>query len=113
MGANDDGQFTVPWQPVRRHQGLPAFVVNRGGEYGFMPGLRALRWPPTSTPNNNPVPNTRRFPMADHFSGPRALSDPAADITDFYVFPSPERPGQLTLVLDVFPTAAPTALFSE
>ena len=24
--------------------GLPAFVVNRGGEYCFMPGLSALRW---------------------------------------------------------------------
>ena len=24
--------------------GLPDFVVNRGGEYCFMPGLRALRW---------------------------------------------------------------------
>jgi deferrochelatase/peroxidase EfeB len=45
IGGNDDGQFTVPRQPIRRRlQGLPAFVVNRGGEYGFMPGLRALRW---------------------------------------------------------------------
>jgi hypothetical protein len=25
-------------------QGLPAFVVNRGGEYCFMPSLSALRW---------------------------------------------------------------------
>jgi hypothetical protein len=23
---------------------LPQFVTNRGGEYFFMPGLRALRW---------------------------------------------------------------------
>jgi Dyp-type peroxidase family len=45
VGGNDDGQFTVPRQPIRRRlQGLPAFVVNRGGGYGFMPGLRALRW---------------------------------------------------------------------
>lgn len=51
--------------------------------------------------------------MADHFSGPRAISDPASDITDVYAFPSPERPGQLVLVLDVFPAAAPTALFSD
>jgi Dyp-type peroxidase family len=45
-GANDgSGQFTVPQQPIRRRmQGLPAFVINRGGEYCFMPGLRALRW---------------------------------------------------------------------
>jgi len=51
--------------------------------------------------------------MADHFSGPRALADPASDITDVFAFPSPERPGHLVLVLDVFPIAAPTALFSD
>ena len=51
--------------------------------------------------------------MADHFSGPRALADPASDVTDVFTFPSPERPGHLVLVLDVFPSAAPTALFSD
>jgi hypothetical protein len=51
--------------------------------------------------------------MADHFSGPRALADPASDITDVYAFPSPERLGHLVLVLNVFPIAAPTALFSD
>ena len=46
IGPNDgSGQFTVPQQPIRRRmQGLPAFVVNRGGEYCFMPSLSALRW---------------------------------------------------------------------
>lgn len=39
------GSFTVPQRPIRRRlQGLPQFVVTRGGEYCFMPGLRALRW---------------------------------------------------------------------
>jgi hypothetical protein len=51
--------------------------------------------------------------MADHFSGPRALADPASDITDVYAFPSPERPGHLVLVLGVFPAATATALFSD
>jgi hypothetical protein len=51
--------------------------------------------------------------MADHFSGPRALADPASDIADVYAFPSPERPGDLVLVLDVFPAAPATALFSD
>jgi len=38
-------QFTIPRQPLRRRiNGLPQFVVLRGGEYGFMPGIRALRW---------------------------------------------------------------------
>ena len=51
--------------------------------------------------------------MADHFSGPRSISDPASDIADVYAFPSPERPGNLVLVLNTFPAAAPTALFSD
>ena len=38
-------QFTIPWRPIRRRlQGLPTFVVNRGGNDCFIPGIRALRW---------------------------------------------------------------------
>lgn len=45
IGVQDAGEFTIPHRPIRRRlQGLPNFVVNRGGEYCFMPGLRALRW---------------------------------------------------------------------
>jgi Dyp-type peroxidase family len=45
-GSNDEGgSYTVPRRPVRKRlQGIPRFVVTRGGEYCFMPGLRALRW---------------------------------------------------------------------
>ena len=45
-GANDGtGTFTIPQRPIRRRlQGLPPFVITRGGEYCFAPGLRALRW---------------------------------------------------------------------
>ena len=43
--ANDEGIYTIPKHPVRRRlHGLPQFVAVRGGEYCFMPGLRALRW---------------------------------------------------------------------
>jgi hypothetical protein len=51
--------------------------------------------------------------MSDHISGTRALADPAVDLTDLYAFPSPSRPGQLVLVMNVFPNARPTALFSD
>ena len=46
IGPNDGtGVFTIPKQPIRRRlQGLPQFVTMRGGEYFFMPGLKALRW---------------------------------------------------------------------
>jgi deferrochelatase/peroxidase EfeB len=43
--AEGDGIFTIPKHPVRRRlHALPQFVVVRGGEYCFMPGLRALKW---------------------------------------------------------------------
>jgi Dyp-type peroxidase family len=46
VGANDGaGSFSIPRRPIPKLlRGLPQFVVTRGGEYGFMPGLRALRW---------------------------------------------------------------------
>jgi Dyp-type peroxidase family len=45
-GAHDrDSTFDIPNRPLRKRlQGLPRFVVTRGGEYCFLPGLRALRW---------------------------------------------------------------------
>src|SRR5262249_20243600 len=51
--------------------------------------------------------------MSDHFSGPRALSDPAADITDVYAFPAPDSPDHLVLVLDVFGKSGPSAVVSD
>jgi hypothetical protein len=37
--------LTIPEKPIRRRiQSLPSFVTTRGGEYFFLPGLRALRW---------------------------------------------------------------------
>jgi len=46
VGPNDGTtQLTIPQLPIRRRlQGLPRFVVTRGGEYFFGPGLRGLRW---------------------------------------------------------------------
>src|SRR3954471_20595729 len=45
--------------------------------------------------------------MSDHISGPRALAEPLADITDVYAFPSPDRPGHLVLVMNTLPFAQP------
>jgi Dyp-type peroxidase family len=46
VGPNDGtGTFTIPQTPIRRRlPDVPPFVVTRGGEYCFAPGLRALRW---------------------------------------------------------------------
>lgn len=45
-GPNDGGdQFTIPQLPIRRRlTDVPAFVVNRGGEYFFVPSLSSMRW---------------------------------------------------------------------
>jgi hypothetical protein len=51
--------------------------------------------------------------MSDHFSGPAVMGDPAVDITDFYAFPSPERPGNLVLIMDAFPLATSLSFFSD
>jgi hypothetical protein len=51
--------------------------------------------------------------MSDHISGPRALAEPIADITDLYAFPSPERPGHLVLVMNTRPFAQPREALSD
>jgi hypothetical protein len=43
--ADGEGVFDIPRRPVRtRLTGLARFTITRGGEYCFLPGLRALRW---------------------------------------------------------------------
>jgi len=46
IGAADGtGGYTIPRRPIpQRLKGLASFVVTRGGEYGFVPSLSALRW---------------------------------------------------------------------
>jgi uncharacterized protein DUF4331 len=51
--------------------------------------------------------------VSDHISGPRALAEPIADITDVYAFPSPERPGWLVLVMNTLPFAQPRQALSD
>ncbi|HTN48030.1 MAG TPA: DUF4331 family protein [Burkholderiaceae bacterium] len=51
--------------------------------------------------------------MSDHFSGPAVIGDPSVDITDFYAFPSPERPWNLVLIMNVFPLATRQSFFSD
>jgi hypothetical protein len=51
--------------------------------------------------------------VSDHFSGPRAMAHPHGDITDVYAFPSPERPGNLVIAMNVHPNAPADAAFSD
>ncbi len=54
--------------------------------------------------------------MSDHGAGPRSIANPEIDITDVFAFPSPERPGHLVLVMNIFPfkeIEASRLLFSD
>jgi len=42
---SDHGVYTFPAKPIRRKMlGMPSFVVTKGGEHTFLPGLGGLRW---------------------------------------------------------------------
>src|SRR5215468_2627956 len=54
-----------------------------------------------------------RLTMSDHVDGPRSIGEPAADLTDFFAFTSPENPGRTVLAACVFPYAGENAIFSN
>ena len=51
--------------------------------------------------------------MSDHIDGPRQIGDPSADLTDVFVFTSPEDPARTVLAANVFPTCGVDAVFSN
>src|SRR6516225_9398405 len=51
--------------------------------------------------------------MSDHVDGPRSIGEPAADLTDFFAFTSPENPGRTVLAMCVFPYVGENAIFSN
>src|SRR5262245_49554304 len=51
--------------------------------------------------------------MSDHVDGPRSIGEPAADLTDFFAFTSPENPRRTVLAMCVFPYAGENATFSN
>src|ERR1044072_5840277 len=51
--------------------------------------------------------------MSDHVDGPRSIGEPAADVTDLFVFTSPENPARTVLAMCVFPSAGESAVFSN
>ena len=51
--------------------------------------------------------------MSDRIDGPRSIGDPSIDLTDLFVFISPENAGRTVLVANVFPSAGASAMFSN
>ncbi len=50
---------------------------------------------------------------SDHVDGPLTTAHPITDLTDLYAFPSPGRPGYLSLVLNAYPMVPSTGHFSD
>ena len=95
-----------------RERGVPAGARPPAGRRGPRSIRRCSRCS-TRPPTSRDGADQERRPMSDHISGPRALADPIADITDVYAFPSPEQPGRLVLVMNTLPLAKPSDLFSD
>lgn len=51
--------------------------------------------------------------MSDHIDGPRQIGDPSVDMTDLFLFRSPENPARTVFAADVFPSAGASAMFSD
>jgi hypothetical protein len=50
---------------------------------------------------------------SDHLDGPATTQHRVTDLTDLYAFPTPDRPGFLTIILDAYPAVAPNGHFSD
>ncbi|MEL6537183.1 MAG: DUF4331 family protein [Bacteroidota bacterium] len=59
------------------------------------------------------LPTTQPVLASDHIDGPVTVRHPVADITDLYAFPSPDHPGHLVLVMDVYTGVPAQGHFSE
>ena len=109
-GVGGEGsQMVVPGAKQPFLFDLPTFVKVKGGEYLFVPGTECAR----RLDRAEILSAQEENPMSDHFSGPAVIGDPAVDITDFYAFPSPDRPENLVLIMDVFPLATSQSFFSD
>lgn len=50
---------------------------------------------------------------SDHIDGPVTTKHRVADLTDLYVFPTPKKPGTLTVILDAYPLVGTTGHFTD
>jgi hypothetical protein len=50
---------------------------------------------------------------SDHIDGPVTTKHAASDITDLFAFPSPDRPGSLTVILNTYPLVPSNGHFAD
>ena len=97
-------------QGAARQRGVPAGAGRPGGGGGAAAPGAASRC--STRPPTEPAASGRAV-MSDHISGPRALAEPIADITDVYAFPSPERRATSCWSMNTLPFAQPSDLLSD
>ena len=119
VGPNDgSGQFTIPQQPIRRRltgaapvRGQPRRRVllhaRPAAPCAGSPSSTPEPADPTSTPASHDTADARLVRLASPATPSRSRHRGRLDV------PQPERPGRLVLVMNVFPIAVPTALFSD
>jgi hypothetical protein len=75
VGANDGtGHMVIQARLRRRIPGIPRFVVVRGGEYFFLPGIRALGWLAGAGPER--AERAPRPAAPDAAAGAASITDP-------------------------------------
>jgi hypothetical protein len=50
---------------------------------------------------------------SDHIDGPVTMQHRVGDLTDLYAFPTPQKPGFMSVILDTYPIVAASGHFSE
>lgn len=50
---------------------------------------------------------------SDHIDGPITMGQRVADLTDLYAFPTPNKPGFLTVILDAYPIVSMSGHFTD
>ena len=56
---------------------------------------------------------TAQSPASDHIDGPVTTAHRVADLTDLFAFPTPRKPGSLSVILDTYPFVSASGHFTD
>src|SRR6476469_6828604 len=103
---------TDEYRATRRRWGPPAGIRARGNTTmrmrtaiaaGVATGATALVLGAVALTASGPP----KAVASSHREAPLIANDPTADLPDFYLFPSPDAPGTVTMIANVIPLEAP------
>ena len=88
---------------VSEQGGTPRCVYVPPLRRALRPARQRWCWEPLRSQPSGPS----KAVASSHREAPLIANDPTADLTDFYLFPSPERAGTVTMIANVIPLEAP------